>query len=547
MGAGPLKTRPDRRNCLKTLLTGSAAVSAGWLGGCGAKTTLSETELQGLAGGWVGASVQRGHRLRSLRSGSLPPAAVQRQARVLIVGAGVSGLAAARALTRAGIDDVHLLELEDVAGGNARGHVMAGMACPLGAHYLPLPGPQAPEILELLADLGLARLELGRWVFDERHLCHSPQERLFFDSAWHDGLLPPAESGSVTQQQYHRFADLVARAQREVGFAMPSMRLRWTSAHAELEAITFAAWLQREGLDDARLRWYLDYCCRDDYGAGLATVSAWAGLHYFASRHGFHAPGDADAPREPVLTWPEGNAWLTRHLAVPLTDRLHTGRTVLQAREERHQVEVLAWDEATQRLESWRADRLILAVPIFIAARLFENPPAALAQVAAEARYAPWLVANLHIDAPLLQRVGAPASWDNVVYGSPSLGYVDAMHQSLRPDHHATVLSSYWALPQTDRAALLQDDWRPWARRVVEDLLPLHPDLAQKLARIDLMRYGHAMRIPLPGTRSSTALQALGRLPGRVQLAHADLAGYSVFEEAYSIGWRAGEWSGRGA
>jgi predicted NAD/FAD-binding protein len=550
MGAGALTARPDRRTCLKTLLSSSAAVSAGWLGSCGdktARTTLAETELQGLAGGWVGASVQRGHRLRGLRSGSLPPAAVQRRARVLIVGAGVSGLAAARALMRAGIDDVHLFELEDVAGGNARGHVMAGMACPLGAHYLPLPGPQAPEILELLADLGLARLELGRWLFDERHLCHSPQERIFFEGAWHEGLLPPAESGSVTQQQYRRFADLVAQAQREVGFAMPSLRLRWTAKHAALESINFETWLQREGFDDARLRWYLDYCCRDDYGTGLSMVSAWAGLHYFASRHGFHAPGDDAAPREPVLTWPQGNAWLTRRLAAPLADRLHTGRTVLQAREERHQVEVLAWDEATQRLESWRADRLILAVPIFIAARLFENPPAALVQVAAEARYAPWLVANLHIDAPLLQRVGAPASWDNVVYDSPSLGYVDAMHQSLRPDHHATVLSAYWALLQTDRAALLQDDWRPWARRVIEDLLSLHPDLTQKLARIDLMRYGHAMRIPLPGARSSTALQALGRLPGRVQLAHADLAGYSVFEEAYSIGLRAGELSARSA
>lgn len=548
MGAGALTAQFDRRNCLKTLLTGSAAMSTGWLGGCGDKhvgTAMPESEWPHLAGGWVGAAVQRGHRLRVMRSGSLPPAEVQRRAQVLIVGAGVAGLAAARALTHAGVDDVHLLELEDVAGGNARGHVMAGLACPLGAHYLPLPGPQAPEIMELLADLGLARLELGRWVFDERHLCHSPQERLFFEGAWHDGLLPPAEPDSVTQRQYRRFADLVAQVQRDVGFAMPSLRLRWTAAHAELESMTFAAWLQREGLDDAKLRWYLDYCCRDDYGAGPATVSAWAGLHYFASRHGFHAPGDDVAPREPVLTWPEGNAWLTRRLAAPFTDRLHVGRTVLQARENRHQVEVLAWDEATQRLESWQADRLILAVPVFIAARLLENPPAALTRVAAEASYAPWLVANLHIDAPLLQRVGAPASWDNVVYGSPSIGYVDAMHQSLRPDHHATVLSAYWALPQTDRAALLQDDWRPWARRVIEDLAPLHPDLARKLARIDLMRYGHAMRIPLPGARSSAALQALGRLPGRVQLAHADLAGYSVFEEAYSIGWRAGESSAR--
>ena len=56
-----------------------------------------------------------------------------------------------------------------------------------------------------------------------------------------------------------------------------------------------AAWLAAEGLDDIRLRAYLDYACRDDYGAGLDTVSAWAGLHYFACRHGFDAPGEPAA------------------------------------------------------------------------------------------------------------------------------------------------------------------------------------------------------------------------------------------------------------
>jgi hypothetical protein len=127
-----------------------------------------------------------------------------------------------------------------------------------------------------------------------------------------------------------------------------------------------------------------------------------------------------------------------------------------------------------------------------------------------------------------------------VPYGSTSLGYVDAMHQSMRPHAGPTVLTVYLALPVAERAALLADDWRPWAQRVIADLVPLHPDLPDQLCRIDLMRYGHAMRMPLPGTRSSSAHQALARLPGRVTLAHADLAGYSVFEEAYTLGVQAG-------
>jgi predicted NAD/FAD-dependent oxidoreductase len=522
---------------------GGAVTRRDWLAGMAALGLAGcrPDEAPGLAGGWVGASAGRGHRLRTLKSGALPVAAVQRRAAVLVVGAGVAGLAAARALDRVGVEDVHLLELEDEAGGNARGHRMAGMDCPLGAHYLPVPGAAAGEVRELLVDFGLARVAHGRWTWDERHLCHSPQERLFFEGMWHDGLLPPAEPGSEALAQYRRFSGLVSQAQREIGFSMPALRTPWTAAHTALEAVTFADWLARHGLDDERLRWYLHYCCRDDYGADAATVSAWAGLHYFASRHGFHAPGDEDAEREPVLTWPEGTAWLTRRLATPLTGRLHTGRTVLRVDEGRHAVGVLVWDEAAGQAERWTADRVVLALPLFIAARLLTTLPEALREVAAQARHSPWLVANLHLAAPLLPRLGTPTAWDSIAYGSTGLGYVDAMHQSLRPHAGPTVLTAYHALPSTDRAALLADDWRPWAQRVIADLLPLHPDLPQQVRRVDLMRYGHAMRVPLPGTRSSPAHQALTQLAGRVTLAHADLAGYSVFEEAYTLGWQAGQ------
>ena len=506
---------------------------------------------------WVGASHARGHRLRS--AAALPPAAVQRRAGVLVVGGGVAGLAAARGFLQRGVQDVHLLELEDAPGGNSRGHQLAGMACPLGAHYLPVPGAQAREVSEWLHELGLLRHELGRTVADERHLCHSPQERLFFEGAWVEGLLPPVEPGSASGRQMQVFAQAVAQLRRDgartakagaaapapafaPAFAQPAHRSAWGPLQAALNGQTFAQWLNERGLDDPHLRWYLDYCCRDDYGATPAEVSAWAGLHYFASRHGFHAPGDEAEgdDREAVFTWPEGNAWLTQRLAAPLGERLHGGRTVLRVTEDRHAVQVLAFDEATQQLEAWTAPQVVLALPLFIAARIVQNPPPALREAAALLQYAPWLVANLQLDAPLLGRVGAPAAWDNVVYAGRGLGYVDAMHQSLRPVAGATVLSAYHALPVSDRAALLADDPAPWAERVLTELRQAHPDIDTRVQRIDLMRWGHAMAIPAPGVQRHPALQALRAhghgASGRLRFAHADLAGCSVFEEAFTAG-----------
>ncbi len=489
-----------------------------------------------LQGGWVGTHPERGHRLR----GELPRTdGPPRKAGVLIVGAGIAGLACARELTRRGIDDIALLDLEDEAGGNSRAHRLGGSPCPLGAHYLPLPGPEAQEVDELLHELGLAREQLGRTVWDERHLCHSPQERLFIEGpdggAWHEGVLPPPE-GAAGLAQYRRFSTLVTQAQHDLGFAMPTHRARWRPGHAALDAQTFAAWLDANALTDARLRWYLDYCCRDDFGANADTVSAWAGVHYFASRHGFHAPGDETAEREPVLTWPEGNGWLSQRLAAPLRERIHTGRVVLRVTEGRTGVELLAWNEAAGAPERWQAHAVVMATPLFIATRLLATPPDALRVAASRMQYAPWLTANLLLREPLLVRPGAPPAWDNVRYGATALGYVDARHQTLDPMPRPPLLTAYRTLPVSARGELLSRPWQHWAKSVIDDLAATHPDLPGKVERIDLCRFGHAMSVPVPGLRGSQALATLNMARGRVVFAHADLAGYSVFEEAYTAG-----------
>ena len=476
-----------------------------------------------------------------------------RRANVLVVGAGIAGLAAARALGRSGIDDVHVFDLEDAAGGNSRGHSMGGMACPLGAHYLPLPGEQATEVAQWLADLGLSRGSSGSGgprVYDERHLCHSPQERLYIEGQWVEGLLPPLEAlpqeqRAETLRQYQRFEALVEAAGRDNAFSVPTARARSNAATSALDAFSFADWLTREGIAAAPLRWYLDYCCRDDYGAGARFVSAWAGLHYFASRHGFHAPGSGVEERDGVLTWAEGNAWLVARLAAGLGERMHTGQLALRIVEQRHDARVEVWNAATHAIDRWTAGHIVLAVPLFIAARLLLNPSAALVSAAARLHSAPWLVANLQLREPLVDRGGAAPAWDNVIYDSATLGYVDAMHQSTRPHPGPTVLTAYWALGGDtpgellrQRQRLLGEPWSVWANAVLQQLAPAHPEIAAHIKRIDLMRYGHAMAIPSPGVRGDAALHALAETRGRVRFAHSDLSGYSVFEEAHFHGER---------
>ncbi|RZJ09977.1 MAG: hypothetical protein EON50_16240 [Acidovorax sp.] len=561
----------QRRHFLAT--AAASATTAVLLPGC-------DEAPRVLQGGFAGIDMARGHALRDLlKTGTLPEPAVVRRAQVIIAGGGVAGLAAARSLRLAGVDDFALLELEDRAGGNSRGGAVSGIACPLGAHYLPVPGDDAREVQDLLEELGLRQRVSGRWRYDERHLCHSPQERLFFEGEWQDGLLPVHGVPDTTLAQYRRFAEAVDDAAKAARFTMPVMRSLapgkpLAKAHQALDAMTFAAWLQQGGFDDEHLLWYLDYCCRDDYGTGAAGVSAWAGIHYFASRHGFHAPGEpADESRESVLTWPEGNGWITQRLAAPLASggQLRTATSVLRITEGRHGVEVDAYNHATDSVERWQAPRCIVALPVMIAARVVRNPPAFLTGAAQRLSWAPWLVANIHIDGPLADRPGAAPAWDNVLYADPTpggLGYVDAGHQRL--DTRATlagptVLTYYQALEGAGsvpdaRQQLAQQPWQHWADAVLESLSVPHPDLRRRATRVEITRYGHAMAVPTPGLLTYLSQIGLQRLPdkrkqlskaeqtpwiptpatARLAFAHSDWSGYSVFEEAFTRGHGAG-------
>ena len=549
-GLGPLIRR-------RALLGAGAALGAAALAGCAPPPPVD--------GGFAGIDMARGHALRDRALPARGGDFEARRTRVLIAGGGVAGLAAARALRLAGSDDFALLELEDTAGGNARGGQVDGIACPLGAHYLPVPGDDAPEVQDLLEELGLRRRVAGRWEYSERHLCHSPQERLYFKGAWQDGLLPVNGVGAATLAQYRAFAARIEALRRQAHFAMPMVHTAPAPLLLALDAVPFGRWLAQEGFTDPLLMAYLEYCCRDDYGAGIDHVSAWGGVHYFASRHGFHAPDADNGERDAVLTWPEGNGWLTQHLALPLGERLHTAHTVARIADTGRGVEVDAFDHRRQRWVRWQAERCIVALPVFVAARVVENAPAFLTQAAARVQYAPWLVANVHLAAPLVDRPGAAPSWDNVIQASAGLGYVDARHQTLDPTPGATVLSWYRPLGPSafdgsdlaaNRRRLAERSWSGWRDDLLAELRVPHPDIAQQATRIEITRYGHAMAMPAPGLLAFLSQIGLKGPPvgreqlskreqnhitaGRLAFAHADWSGYSVFEEAFTRGHLAG-------
>ncbi|HVE87705.1 MAG TPA: FAD-dependent oxidoreductase [Myxococcales bacterium] len=540
----------SRRELFSTFLGAGAAAALGACRGSAPGPTFS--------GEIVGANASFGHLLRD-GGGRLEPGQPPARVGVAIVGGGVAGLSAAWCLARAGVEDFRIYELEEEAGGTARAGQNAVSRYPWGAHYLPVPLPHARAAIALLAEMGVARaLPDGSVEYEETQLCRAPQERLFIADRFYEGLWPGPIATEEDRRQVAVFDAEVKRwaelkdGQGRRAFAVPCAYGSGDADVAALDRISMADWLAERKLGSPRLRWFLEYACRDDFGARLPETSAWAGLHYFASR----VEGGKSAE---LLTWPEGNGRLVAHLARSAKGRVVPGAGAVEVRPSAQGVELRYLVPRRGRVESVIADQVILALPRAFASRLLaserDRPPPFVERF----QVGSWLVANLTLKGRPRER-GFPLAWDNVLYGSESLGYVVATHQTdpgacleregeacarRAPEAGRSVWT--WYLPMTDadpkagRAKLLGLDWRQAAELCVADLTRAHPDIARWIERLDVMRWGHAMIRPAPGFAFGPWRKEAARPQGSVFFAHSDLSGLALFEEAQYQGVRAAE------
>jgi phytoene dehydrogenase-like protein len=483
-----------------------------------------------------GASHAVGHRLRE--RAPLPAPVRTERAQVVIVGGGVAGLSCAWRLQKLGLAEVVVLELEDRAGGTAVSGQDGVCPHPWGAHYLPCPSAHDVELLELLRETGsvVGTTAAGQPVFEETHLVGTPKERVFVAGAWSEGLYPTVGASAQDLAELARFRrEVAAWAARRGADGRPAFALPIDGSTTDpdvraLDGLSMAAWLDAQGYRSPRLRWLVEYGCRDDYGSELAYTSAWAGLHYFAAR----SSGEGDDGSD-FLTWPEGNDFLVRHLAAGVRVRAASAVLAVRADEAAGEVELSTLDTRTGEAVAWRAAHVVLATPSFLRPFLVPDAPRWSPPTA------PWLVANLHLrDRPRAR--GYPTAWDNVLYDSRSLGYVVATHQR-HVARGPTVWTYYLPVLGADaraaREQVLSLDRRATVDAIVADLARAHVGLPELIERVDVWRWGHAMARPEVGWVWSEARQAAQRPWGRVHFAHSDLSCVGLFEEAFAHGNRA--------
>ena len=561
----PSLESPSRRDFLLSVIPAAAAGAALAATGGSSGVPWIRRAFRGdrwkerVGGEIVGALAHRGHLIRN--SPSYDGRRVREGGRfgVVIIGGGISGLSAAWELSRSGFTDYRLLELHTSVGGNAVGGTIAGVSHPWGAHYLPVPNRESELVRELLADIGEVEGTNAPGSpprYKEESLVAAPAERLFHHGKWRSGLVPQYGIAPSGMAQHERFFARMREYQEAIGsdgrpaFAIPLELSSTDTTFTQYDRVPFSEWIKENRFDNSSLLWYIDYCCRDDYGATASQISAWAGIHYFSSRRGWSSNAEADE----LLTWGDGNNHLVRGLAkfssantiqnavvldVRATEKYSSGATGNRERE----FTIVYRDALANEDISIRASSVILATPLHTHRYLLrDSSVSAVARVhdtvAENLHHNPWVVANLSLTTPP-DGPGSSVAWDNVLYGSESLGYISATHQKTQVVSGRTVLTYYLPKPlfgnALGRESIAATGWERWRDEIVQELSIPHKRLTEYLERIDIWLWGHGMAAPSPGFlwggENGRIREARTSLPG-VFVAHSDCSGVSLFEQA---------------
>jgi len=492
----------------------------------------------------VGANVNVGHLLRENRNVEVP-ANKWETIKVAIIGGGTAGLTAAYKFQKENFNDFVLLELENKIGGTAQSGTSNLVGYPWGAHYLPVPFQENTELISLLDEMQLTdgRNQAGEIIVKEQFLCREPEERVFYKGRWYEGLYLNAGASDDDKLQLAEFQKQIdfwvnwRDANGKRAFTLPIAECSTDAEVAALDKISFADYLRQKGFTSERLFWYCDYATRDDYGLKLEQTSAWAGLFYFCSR-----VRNSGEESQAFITFPEGNGRFINFLHDKVKDKTKLKTIALEIVPNENGVDVVCLNTETNELKGFHCEKAIFAAPIFTSKYLIRDYKQNAPDFVKEFEHNAWFVANLFLkDRPKARFTkDFPLAWDNVLYESPSLGYVNATHQK-GIDYGATVLTYYYPMcaEENARAKLFGLNWKDLADVVLTDLSRAHADIYDLTERIDIMRWGHAMISPRPNFLWSSKREQAQKPYRNIHFAHSDLSGIALFEEAFYHGIRA--------
>ena len=503
-----------------------AAGGMGTLAFLGLRELIDTVGPRSFKGKVFGANFKRGHKLLTQ---SFPKATKTLHIPISIVGSGVSGLSCAYHLKKMGIHDFKLFDLEDHIGGKS---FSFEDKAPWGAHYLPLVNLENKSLLHFLEEAEIIKGYDSQGIpeYDELMICSEPMEKLYIYGRMQDGIIPQDNISEEEIDKIKKFKQEMSRlaylkgSDGKYAFDIPMENSSKDFYH--FDHITMLEYLEQMNLSCKALNWYVNYCCRDDFGTRIDEISAWAGIHYFAARRGKGLELHDDS----VLTWPQGNKFLIDKLVSLSSVEFYPGHLLLKIEGNT----LYFYNYHSNETIKVISKQIVLALPQFIISKIMGGKT--------EFEYSSWMVANIKMkwDEDLDNNL----AWDNVNFHGKGLGVVSSNHQKLNVTLSENILTYYWPLthlnPKDARKFALKRTHEQWCQDIVEDLSPMIFDFEKRVLSVDIWPWGHGMIMPKKSFISEGRNQLI-KTPSHIHIAHTDLGGLSLFEEGFYRGKKAAE------
>jgi monoamine oxidase len=271
------------------------------------------------------------------------------EADVVIAGAGLAGLAAARALDAAGVS-VLVVEARDRVGGRTWSAPVGGATFDLGGQWI---GPGQPRMYRLATELGLETFptfEQGTKVVEVRGRIST-----------YDGAMPSLSPLALVQLQ------LVLQRLNALARRVPRDR-PWQAARAERhDATTLETW-RRVLVSHPAARGVMDAAIRTIFGAEAGELSLLHVLHYVSEAGGMGALTETKGGFQQDRIRGGAQLFSSRMADALGPERVQLARPVRLILHDRDGVTLIA---GGSRL---RARRAIVAVPLPLADRIEYSP-----------------------------------------------------------------------------------------------------------------------------------------------------------------------------